>query len=377
MKVNMNASLMTNIYKRIQITTSDAKNGYIEGRDSSGQAIRLSFSFYYSPYIQIPQIGEDWVVKKIDNNWTLYGRYELSDNQITPVTSLHPGDVRIESKNRLFINADQEIIMDFNKAIPSLAKLGTSTIPGSAIYGSVSLDYINVGTAIIGSAFIGTANIGFGTATIGTASIGSAFIGTATIGTASIGTSTTNTVYITNKLTRPIGTALPTSGVVDGQEEHLLAEDSHGIIWSFRYRSSSASSYKWESVGASTHINFSTASYSLTSPNSTIWYGNGTPEQIYIPYTGEYLICNGVQVLSSSNNSPYRFGVTTSGTAGTPVIYFTGYCNTSSDSTTTSSNYFGTFTAGNYINQVYQSPAGHNLTISQRWFAVQPIRVTT
>ena len=347
-----------NVYKRITITLCDPQKGIIEGRDSSNQPIKLSYNFYYDPYVQVPSLGEDWVIKKIDNNWTLYGKYE--NDPITPVQSLLPGDTRVESNHRLFINAKQEIIMDFNKAAPSLSHLGTATIPGSAIYGSVSLDYINVGTAIIGSAFIGTSTIG-----------------TAFIGTASIGTSTTNTVYITNKLTRPIGTALPTSGVVDGQEEHLLANDSHGIIWSFRYRSSSASSYKWESVGASTHINFSTASYSLTSPGPTTWYGNGTPEQIYIPYTGEYLICTGVQVLSATNNSPYRFGVTTSGTAGTPVIYFTGYGYSSNDSTTTSSNYFGTFTAGSYINQVYQSPSGYNLTISQRWFAVQPIRVTT
>jgi hypothetical protein len=350
---NYRADTLLYSYKKVQITTADPIAGYIEGRDSADQPIQITFTFFHSPFVQVPKVGEYWLITRLDNNWVLHSRFETG-NEANPAMDLKGGDVRIEAPGHLLINAG-EVVMDFNKAAPSLAQIGTATIPGSAIYGSVSLDYINVGTAFIGSAFIGTA----------------------TIGTASIGTSTTNTVYITNKLTRPIGTALPTSGVVDGQEEHLLADNSHGIIWSFRYRSSSASSYKWESVGASTHINFSTASYSLTSPGPTTWYGNGTPEQIYIPYTGEYLVCTGVQVLSSANNSPYRFGVTTSGTAGTPVIYFTGYCSSSSDSTTTSSNYFGTFTAGSYINQVYQSPSGHNLTISQRWFAVQPIRVTT
>ena len=364
------------VYSRIKIILCDTQNGYIEGIDMYNQSIRLAYSFYHSPYIQVPQIGESWIVKKIDNNWNLYARFE-TENQITPISELVPGDVRIESKNILYINADQEIIMDFNKAAPSLKNLNENTLPGTALFGSGTLDKIQAGTGIFGTASIGTV-------TIGSAFIGTSTIGTATIGTASIGTSTTNTVYITNKLTRPIRTALPTSGVIDGQEEHLLADDSHGIIWSFRYRSSSASSYKWESVGASTHINFSTVSYTLTSPTSTTWYGNGTPEQILIPYTGEYLISTGVQVLSSANNSPYRFGITTGnsgtatgGTAGSPVIFFTGYCSSSNDPTTTSSNYFGTFTAGSYINQVYQSPSGHNLTISQRWFAVQPIRVTT
>ena len=348
------AKLLAYSYKKILITSSDPVAGYVEGRDSANQPIQVTFNFFFSPYLQVPQIGEYWLVTRLDNNWVLHSRFE-KDDETTPTRDLVGGDVRINSSSRVIVDSVEGLICD--------------------------------GKASFGTATFGTANIGtvtFGTANIGTVTIGSALIETATIGTASIGTSTTNTVYITNKLTRPIGTALPTSGVIDGQEEHLLADDSHGIIWSFRYRSSSASSYKWESVGASTHINFSTVSYTLTSPTSTTWYGNGTPEQILIPYTGEYLICTGVQVLSSANNSPYRFGVTTGnsgtatgGTAGSPVIFFTGYCSSSNDSTTTSSNYFGTFTAGSYINQVYQSPSGHNLTIRQRWFSVQPIRVTT
>lgn len=317
------------IYSRIRITICDPINGYIEGRDVYNQPVRLAYSFYYSPYVQVPRVGEDWIVKKIDNNWTLYARFD-SEDQTTPVTKLFPGDVRIESKNILRISADEEILIDFNKAKESLAELNENTLPGSALYGSGTLNQFSAGTLIT-----------------------------------------------TDKFITPLRTSLSTANVADGQQEHLLADDSHGIIWSFRYRSNSASSYKWESIGASTHTNFSTASFVLSSPSSTAWYGNGTPEHIYIPYTGEYLISTGVQVLSSSPNSPYKFGVTTGGTAGSPVVQFTGFCNTSNDSTTTTSSYFGTFNAGSYINQVYQSPAGHNLTISQRWFSVQPIRVTT
>lgn len=326
---NYYAMTNLNVYKRITITIADALNNYVEGRDLNNQPIKIGLGFFYNPFFQMPNVGEDWVVKKIDNNWTLYGKYENED-QLKPVTELQPGDARIESSNNLFLNANEEIIIDFNKAVPSLNQLGTATLPGSALFGSGTLNQFSAGTLIT-----------------------------------------------TNKFITPLRTSLSTANVADGQQEHLLADDSHGIIWSFRYRSNSASSYKWESIGASTHTNFSTASFVLSSPSSTAWYGNGTPEHIYIPYTGEYLISTGVQVLSSSPNSPYKFGVTASGTAGSPVVQFTGFCNTSNDSTTTTSSYFGTFNAGSYINQVYQSPSGHNLTISQRWFSVQPIRVTT
>ena len=53
------------IYNRIKITICDPLNGYIEGIDMYGQSIRLAYSFYYSPYIQIPRIDEYWIVKKL------------------------------------------------------------------------------------------------------------------------------------------------------------------------------------------------------------------------------------------------------------------------------------------------------------------------
>lgn len=45
-------------------------------------------------------------------------------------------------------------------------------------------------------------------------------------------------------------TALPASPF-DGQEIYYVADDTNGVVWHFKYRSASASSYKWEFVGGS------------------------------------------------------------------------------------------------------------------------------
>lgn len=46
----------------------------------------------------------------------------------------------------------------------------------------------------------------------------------------------------------PLVTSLP-SNAIDGQEVRYLADNTNGIIWNFRYRAGSSSTYKWEFIG--------------------------------------------------------------------------------------------------------------------------------
>ena len=48
----------------------------------------------------------------------------------------------------------------------------------------------------------------------------------------------------------PVVTALPTSPA-DGTVIDYVADSSNGVVWRFRYRAGSGSSYKWEFVGGS------------------------------------------------------------------------------------------------------------------------------
>ncbi len=46
----------------------------------------------------------------------------------------------------------------------------------------------------------------------------------------------------------PLVTSLPASPT-DGQEVNFLADATNGVVWRLRYRSASASAYKWEFIG--------------------------------------------------------------------------------------------------------------------------------
>lgn len=316
------------VYSRIRITICDPINGYIEGRDAYNQPIRLAYSFYYSPYVQVPRIGEDWVVKKIDNNWTLYARFD-SEDQTTPVTKLFPGDVRIESKNILRIDADEEILMNFNKAKESLAELNENTLPGSALYGSGTLNQFSAGTLIT-----------------------------------------------TDKFITPLRTSLSTANVADGQEERYQNDSADGIVWNFRYDADAATTYKWHFIGGPPHIHFITAS---TATTGTAWFNYGGSPSITIPYTGEYVLSGGAECIASANNMGFNLGLSINGSV--PVSTLSAYAAKDNTPISVNTTYYVIFNAGDVLTEVYRkdplnNPAG-TATFLNRWMSVTPIRVTT
>lgn len=319
------------VYNRIKITICDPFNGYIEGRDMYNQPIRLAYSFYYSPYIQVPKIDEDWIVKKIDNNWTLYARFE-DKNQQVPISQLSPGDVRIESKNILYVNADQEIVMDFNKAASSLSSLNENTLPGSALFGSGTLDQFSAGTLIT-----------------------------------------------TNKFITPLKTSLSTVSVSDGQEERVLISEDN-IVWNFRYRANSSSTYKWDFIGGPEYMSFVYGGTAISTSSPNWGNANGSP-MLTIPYTGEYIISGGAEAYSSSNNVSYVLGLQlVRGLSTTVPAELPGYVAKDNQDFTVSTSFKladgVTFSLqkGDILREVYQVSSS-TVTFDKRWMKLQPIRV--
>ena len=83
---------------------------------------------------------------------------------------------------------------------------------------------------------------------------------------------------------QPVLTALP-AGPVDGQEILYLADATLGIIWRFRYRTASASTYKWEFIGG-TEFSAYTAG-DVTRPTGSVYADVGP--SITVPLAGEYI----------------------------------------------------------------------------------------
>jgi hypothetical protein len=339
---NYRADTLMYSYKKVKITTADPIAGYIEGRDSADQPIQITFTFFHTPLVQVPKVGEYWLVTRLDNNWVLHSRFE-DGNEVKSAKELKGGDVRVSAPSHLLIDA-QEIIMDFNKAAPSLANLGTSTLPGSALYGSATLNQINVGTVVVSKTFI-----------------------------------------------TPFADFIPSRNVVDGQKcDYMFATtDGRDIGWSFKYHAATVSTYKWHFIGGPPYINFVQGTVSTTGTSwfnqytnstgtSTFNYG-GTPV-LRIPYDGEYIISGGGEAICGNNNIGFQFGLSVNGSI--PASTLSGYLSAANtpQSVNTTQRIF--LNKNDQLTEVYRkdpnnvgSPADATLSFFNRWIQIIPARV--
>jgi hypothetical protein len=313
-------------YKKIRITQCDPATGYIEGRDSANQQIQVTFAFFQSPYVQVPKIGESWLVTKLDNNWVIHSRFEET-NETFPVGSLIGGDVRINAPSRLFLNPAEELICDFNKARNSFAELETAIIPGSALYGSATLDQVNVGT-----------------------------------------------VNVVDKIITPLSTFLPTYGVIDGQEERVLITEDD-IVWSFRYREDAPTDYNWDFIGGPEYMSFRSGTVSTT--GGTGWVNTSGTPVLTVPYDGDYIISGGAEAESASNNVEYELGLSVNGTV---LAFLPGYIAKSNQAFTTSTSYkldanTIELSKGDILREVYRSESSDIIHFDLGWMKMHPIRV--
>lgn len=89
-------------------------------------------------------------------------------------------------------------------------------------------------------------------------------------------------------LARPaVVTALPGSPA-DGQEVYFQADATNGIYWHLRYRSGSASAYKWEFVGGAPLAVESLAISTVVGAVPNIWGVQTTQLNVTLPLAGDY-----------------------------------------------------------------------------------------
>jgi hypothetical protein len=252
-------------YKKIRITNCDPSTGYIEGRDGANQQIQVTFAFFQSPFIQVPEIGEYWLVTKLDNNWVFHSRFE-NEKDVRPVGSLTSGDVRVNAPSIFYLDVGQEFVCDFNKAANSFAELGTATFPGSALYGSATLDQVNAGT-----------------------------------------------VVVKDRLVTPFSTYLPSRDVAHGQEVDVLYDAGiEGIVnWRFKYNANGTVD-PWQFAGGPPYLDFNNGTVSLTG-TGTAWEGTASGPTIDVPFTGEYILSGGAEASSAANNTGFKIGLSLNG----------------------------------------------------------------
>lgn len=323
---------LTMSYKKVRIITADPYAGYVDVMDGANQRFQVTLAGFHPSYVQIPKMNEYWLITRLDNNWVFHSRFENTDPEDThPIRSLYGGDVRINAPNRLFIDAAEEVIIDFNKATPSLRELGVETIPGSAIYGSASVEYIKAGT-----------------------------------------------VEIVNKLVTPFSSYLPSRNVVHGQETDLLFEaDTEGYVnWRFKYNSFGTVD-QWQFAGGPAYLNFQQGTVAL-SGTGTAWQGTASGPTITAPVSGEYILAGGAEAVSdNTNNVGYGIGLSINGAnPGSAVLK--GFLDQAGVSDAVNTTYQIRLTKNDVLRVWYTKVAPtHSGAVNyfNRWMQITPIRV--
>ena len=182
--------------------------------------------------------------------------------------------------------------------------------------------------------------------------------------------------------TGSIVSTLPTSPV-DGQiilYQASGAMAASGIIWQFRYNSSSSSTYKWEFVGGSDLSNAIDTNQSITTSG---WQNLATDgPSITIPLAGDYSIAINAQQSTSDGNAQTTAIGFVSGDNNPPStnqaifhpIYNTnaqtGYCEFNFNRLITGVSALTSYKIRYYVNS---STSGHSF--QNRKISIVPVRV--
>ena len=173
----------------------------------------------------------------------------------------------------------------------------------------------------------------------------------------------------------PVVTALPTSPA-DGTVIDYVADSTNGVVWRFRYRSSSGSSYKWEFVGGGPLYTSVGSGGGPASITAATWSDSPTTQcDVTLPLAGDYEIV-GQTILNPAVAGIAIVGVAI-GVGGSPgvtlqaVNYVTagGYWSGAINGLSTG------LAGGTVLRMRYWHSSTGNITVSGTNLLTRPIRV--
>lgn len=170
----------------------------------------------------------------------------------------------------------------------------------------------------------------------------------------------------------PLLTAIPATGA-DGAEFCYVADSTNGNIWTFRYRSASASAYKWEFIGGSALF-----SEVLTDENTGVGvYGDLTTvgPSVTLPLAGDYDVAIGAGWSQGADNGVGFMSYQIGGTAAvdTDSIQFTR--GTGSIFTPGARTRRKTGLTAVALTAKYKNGIAGVANFRQRWMSAIPVRV--
>jgi len=121
---------------------------------------------------------------------------------------------------------------------------------------------------------------------------------------------TNDVIALNSAAPSDVVTALPGSPI-DGQVIYYTADATNGVVWKLRYRSASASAYKWEYVGGNELSSIDLNSRTILTAAVTTFATYTSAPSITAPLAGDYRVMFGAILLngSSGNTCNARIGV--------------------------------------------------------------------
>lgn len=173
----------------------------------------------------------------------------------------------------------------------------------------------------------------------------------------------------------PLVDYLPTAlQAYDGQVIDYLADATNGVVWRFRYRAASGSSYKWEFIGGpplssvvATSESRSNSSYgALTTPGPSVT----------VPLAGDYDISLAARMISPSGQlAQFSYDIGGTGAVDGDALHAGGSASTVDAFIGRPDNRKTIAAASTVLLAKYRSTSGGAATFSDRRISIRPVRV--
>jgi hypothetical protein len=174
----------------------------------------------------------------------------------------------------------------------------------------------------------------------------------------------------------PLVTTLPGSPT-DGQMCYFLADATHGVVWTLRYRAASTSTYKWEFVGGAGLESFVAASESTSSTTYTDLATVGPSVTIpTLPNGGDFDVTFGASVATSgSTPALWTVGLAVGGTVTYSDFFAFSGPNAGTDGASLSKTFRLAGVSGATLMKLQYKISGAAASFDDRFLQVTPVRV--
>jgi hypothetical protein len=354
-------------WRAVKITEVNPATNHFAAEDQYGTPMLLTLMG--GVLQEIPTVGEQWSVSRQGSDWRLENRLETTGTQL-PITSLKPGDVRIETFGTIYVTGSKT-----GASIYGAATYGSSNYAGFSF--RITRDTEIIGSLEVSEGIVNAHLVGIATAPTPPTTDNSTQIATTAYVQAQDYATTTFVVSRVPQFTASTFSSGPPDSSSNNDIWIATDVDTDGTVWQFRYNAGSASAFKWEFIGGPplyTNVDTAQTTASLTYVDLAT-----VGPQLLITRAGDYLVQFGALVSAPTGSTDLMSFAITGGTTygpndGDSADYGNTGASAASNSIMTTRpiagiNALSTITAKYRVN-------GGTHTWQERWMTIIPVRIS-